>query len=246
MDLTLVLTTLLLGLAGSVHCVAMCSAPSAAAVRACGGGGTATREVWSAFHLGRLLGYALAGAVAAASVGALERFSATVPVLRPLWTLLHVGALALGAWLLITGRQPAWMERLGSTPTASARLPGGWQRMQGPARSGLAGLAWVAWPCGLLQSALVVAALANSPAGGAAAMAAFALASAPALGLAPWLWWRWQGADRQSGRGTAAAGPRAARVNAWAVRIAGALLFGFSAWAMGHDLIREAALWCVS
>lgn len=242
MDLTLVLTTLLLGLAGSVHCVAMCSAPSAAAVRACTSGGASARDVWSAFHLGRLLGYAVAGGVAAASVGALERFSATVPVLRPLWTLLHVAALALGAWLLITGRQPAWMERMGSTPAASPRLGGGWQRMHGPAKGALAGLAWVAWPCGLLQSALVVAALANTPAGGAAAMVAFALASAPALGLAPWLWLRWQAADRPGAGG----GLHAARIHAWAVRIAGALLFGFSAWAMGHDLIREAVLWCVS
>ncbi|WP_374676376.1 sulfite exporter TauE/SafE family protein [Ideonella sp.] len=244
MDLALAFTTLLLGLAGSVHCVAMCSAPSAAAVRACSGGARGSTHAWTGFHVGRLLGYAAAGAVAAASVGALETFSAAAPVLRPVWTLLHVAALALGAWLLVTGRQPAWLERVGRAPAAARPDAAGWQRMQGPVKAAAAGVAWAAWPCGLLQSALVVAALANTPAGGALAMGAFGLASAPALGLAPWLWMRWQSGGGVAGQ--AALSLDAARVNAWAIRVAGALLVGASAWAMGHDLITDAVLWCVS
>jgi len=242
-DLALAFTTFLLGLAGSVHCVAMCSAPSSAAVRACASGANAGTPAWTGFHVGRLLSYAVAGGVAAASVGALEKFSAVAPVLRPLWTLLHVAALALGAWLMITGRQPAWLERVGRVPPTPPSAAGGWQRMQGPVKAGVAGLAWAAWPCGLLQSALVVAALANSPTGGALAMGSFALASAPALGLAPWLWMRWQGGGGAVG---ASLSLDASRVNAWAIRIAGGLLVGASAWAMGHDLISEAVLWCVS
>ena len=108
MNFALLFTALLLGLAGSVHCVAMCGAPSAAAIRACRG---APREAWSAFHLARLAGYAAAGAVAAASVGAVAQWSSWSPALRPVWTLLHVAALALGLWLLIRGRQPEWLER---------------------------------------------------------------------------------------------------------------------------------------
>jgi len=239
-DLALAFTALLLGLAGSVHCIAMCAAPSAAAVRACAGTGHG-RDAWPAFHVGRLLGYALAGAVAAASVGALARWSAWSPALRPLWTLLHIAALALGLWLLVRGRQPEWLERVGrGTRRSAAPARDGWQRLHGPVKAGAAGLAWAAWPCGLLQSALMVAALANGAAGGAMVMAVFAIASAPALGLAPWLWGRWA-----SGQG-ASAQMLSARVNGGAIRVAGVLLAAVSAWALGHDLIRQAIALCIS
>ena len=239
MDAALALTALLLGLAGSVHCLAMCGAPSAAAVHACSG--AQPRDGWTAFHAGRLIGYALAGAVAAASMGALARWSSWSPALRPLWTLLHMAALALGLWLLVRGRQPGWLERAGRGTQRTAALPGlGWQRVHGPAKAGAAGLAWVAWPCGLLQSALVVAALANTAAGGATVMAVFALVSAPALGLAPWLWGRWGSWQGASGQ------VLSARVNAGAVRLAGALLAAASVWALAHDLIRQAIAFCVS
>lgn len=240
MDFALAFTALLLGLAGSVHCVAMCGATSAAAVNACSNG-RARREAWSAFHLGRLAGYALAGAVAAGSVGAIERWGALSPALRPIWTLLHVAALALGLWLLIRGRQPEWLERAGQgARRSSAMVEDGWQRVQGPGKAAITGLAWVAWPCGLLQSALVVAALANSAPGGALVMGLFATASAPALGLAPWLWGRLAAARGQDGA------VLSARVSILAVRAAGALLAGASIWALGHDLITQAIAWCVS
>ncbi|WP_374569204.1 sulfite exporter TauE/SafE family protein [Ideonella sp.] len=234
MTAALALTALLMGLAGSLHCAAMCGAPSMAAVRACGG---SARNAWSAFHLGRLAGYALAGAVAAASVAALSHWSQLSPALRPLWALLHVAALALGLWLLIRGRQPDWLERAGRGAQRAAQPDAqGWQRMTGPAKAGGVGLAWVAWPCGLLQSALVVAALANNAAGGAAVMAVFAIASAPALGVAPWLWSRWATANGQV---------LSAGVQAGAIRLAGALLAAASVWALGHDVIRQIAIYCV-
>jgi len=231
----LALTALLMGLAGSFHCLAMCSAPSAAGVRACGG---SPRAGWLAFHGGRLIGYALAGGIAAASVGAVARWSELSPALRPLWAVLHVAALALGLWLLVRGRQPEWLERAGRSPRQPAKPDArGWQRMSGPARAGGLGLAWVAWPCGLLQSALVVAALANDAAGGATVMLVFALASAPALGVVPWLWARWRTTSGRSLSVSAQAG---------AIRLAGALLAGASAWALGHDLIRRLVAFCAA
>ena len=57
-----------------------------------------------------------------------------------------------------------------------------------PARAGLVGACWTAMPCGLLQSALLVAALASGALPGAAVMAAFALASTLGLWLAQGLW----------------------------------------------------------
>lgn len=230
----LALTALLMGLAGAAHCLAMCAAPSAAGVRACGG---TPRVGWLAFHGGRILGYMLAGGLAAASVGAVSRWSELSPALRPVWAVAHVAALALGLWLLVRGRQPAWLERLGrSAPVPTRPDAQGWQRMRGPVKAGGLGLAWVAWPCGLLQSALVVAALANDAIGGATVMLVFALVSAPALGVAPWLWARW---SATSGR-TLSAG-----VQAGAIRLAGALLAGASAWALGHDALGRLVAYCI-
>jgi sulfite exporter TauE/SafE len=225
-DVALALSALMLGLAGAPHCAVMCGAACGSVIRP---GHTGT---WIGFHLARLTGYAFAGAAAASSVGALSIWSQYTPALRPLWTLAHAAALMLGLWLLWRGRQPAWMENLGRSAQWAAPQAGGWQLMRGPGRAAAAGVLWVAWPCGLLQSALVIAALANTASGGALTMAAFALASAVGLAAAPWLWWRL--------RGTAVAGSAAA----WAVRASGLLLAGASGWALGHGLWEQLANYC--
>src|SRR5574337_412469 len=168
--------------------------------------------------------------LAAASVGALGAIGQAVAALRPLWTLVHVAALGLGVFLVWQGRQPAWMANVGSTRTPPAAA--GWQALRGPTRRVAAGLAWAAWPCGLLQSALLVAALAGSPWQGAAVMATFAAASAAGLVLGPALWWR-----LGRGRDGAAAGTAA-------VRLAGLMLALASAWALGHGLWMRMAAWC--
>jgi uncharacterized protein len=196
---------------------------------------------WLGFHLGRLAGYAAAGAVAAASVDVLARLGAWSPALRPLWVLAHMAGLGLGLWLLWKGRQPIWLDRLGREDhhAATAESAGGtWQRVRGPVRSAATGSLWFAWPCGLLQSALLVAALANGPAGGAAVMAVFALGSAPALGLAPWLFRRWT--DRQVRHRTQE------KFTVLVVRLSGAALAAASLWALGHDVFSRFMAWCVS
>jgi sulfite exporter TauE/SafE len=236
MDLALFLSALMLGAAGAPHCAAMCGPASASLLRGCSQRSPHASTL--AFHGARLVGYAAAGAVAASSVGLLSQLGQLSPVLRPLWTLLHCAALGLGLWLLWQGRQPAWLENLGRGTSRIAPQqagPGGWQRMQGPARAAGAGSLWVAWPCGLLQSALVVAALANTAWGGAAVMAGFAAASAAGLTLAPWAFARLAGG-----------GGAALQVNSWAVRIAGAALAAASAWALGHDLIQRVVSYCIA
>ncbi len=47
-----------------------------------------------------MLGYAAGGAAVAAGVGGFAALGVAAPWLRPLWTLVHVGAIALGLWLL--------------------------------------------------------------------------------------------------------------------------------------------------
>jgi len=236
----LVLSAVLMGLAGTPHCLAMCGAACTAA----SGGGQPGRL--ALLHAGRLLSYAVAGAIAAASVGLLASLGQAVTVLRPLWTLVHAAALVLGLYLLWQGRQPAWMEGLGRHRGAEqvVNLPerGAWRRLAGPARSGGLGLAWAAWPCGLLQSALLVAALANTPAQGAAVMGAFGLASAIGLVGGPMLWRRVLGAG-SGATGAALVAPGAAT---WAVRLAGLALAGASAWALGHGVWMRVAAWCFS
>ncbi len=232
MDQALILSAVLMGLAGTPHCLAMCGAACAAAT----GGGQGSRLL--GFHAGRLLAYAAAGAVAAASVGSLAALGQAVGALRPLWTLVHMAALGLGLYLVWHGRQPGWMERLGSVRAKVVQHRPGerWQLVRGPARSAGLGLAWVAWPCGLLQSALLVAALANSPATGALVMAGFAAASAAGLVLGPALWWRIGGGRA----GAAIVSPAAA------VRLAGVALALASAWALGHGLWMRVIAWCLN
>lgn len=204
----LVLSTSLMGLAAIPHCALMCGAPCAALA-------PAGRQQLG-FQTLRLLSYATAGALAAASVGWLRESVQLTQTLRPLWTLIHVGLLALGLWLLVAAQLPAWLGRWGRKPGASKRW--GWT----------AGALWGAWPCGLLQAALLVAALADHPLGGAAAMAAFALVSGPGLLWAP-LWLKRL---------------RGGREGTLPIRLAGAALVAAALFALGHGLWARFVEWC--
>lgn len=216
----------LMGLAGLPHCVAMCAAPCAALTR---GDGSAQ----AAFQMARVAGYAAAGAAAALGVGALREALAWSPLLRPLWTLLHLLGLAFGAWMLWHGRWPALLQRRVAAPPVAAN---GWQRIALPLRSSAAGALWIAWPCALSQAALLVAALGSTPQQGAAAMAAFAIASSPALWLGPAL----VRGLRARSNGAFALGANAA----WPVRLAGACIVLGSTWALGHGLWQRVAALC--
>lgn len=224
MDLPLVLAGALLGLGGSPHCATMCGAPCAALTA----GGR--RDAWR-FHAARVVSYSAGGALVAASVSALGSAREWMPAMRALWVLLHAAMLAFGLYLLITGRQPAWRSAV--VPLAAAAGGPRWQPIHGPGgpqrQRWLAGLAWVAWPCGLLHSALLSAALANGPAGGAAVMAAFAIATVPAL---------WAGSALLQRLGAA--------TQRRAVRAAGGVVAAASLWALGHGVWERAIAWCLS
>lgn len=241
MQTALILAGLAMGVAASPHCVVMCGAPCAALTSGC-------RRSTSGFHVGRLLGYMAGGAVAAGSVSLLAAWSQSAPALRPLWMLLHLALFALGAWWLLTGRQPDFMKRGGAVPAvANGLVPVSFARSrQRTWRAWLAGAAWVAWPCGALQAALLLSALANSPQGGALVMAAFAIGSMPALAMAPWVWSRWQalrGAASSNSAATSAA-TSAAEVATLGFRVAGASLLLASGWVLTHGLWQRFAAWC--
>jgi sulfite exporter TauE/SafE len=227
MDAALAAAAALMGLAGGPHCAAMCGAACnfgarVGAVRGLRRGSSAL----AALHAGRVVGYSAMGAVVATGVNGLGAFSDAAPMLRPLWAIVHVAAVLLGAWLLAFGRAPAWLSaaqpRLSALGQAQpVRI---FRTLPAPARAGLLGVAWVVVPCGLLQSALLVAALASNAAAGAAVMATFGLASTLGLSLAQILWSRLR--DRTTG----------SHLAEWPVRAAGALLAGASLLALWHGL----------
>ncbi|OWQ91555.1 hypothetical protein CDN99_10460 [Roseateles aquatilis] len=235
----------LMGAAGSLHCAAMCAAPCAAV-------SGASRAGVAAFQMGRLIGYGAGGGAVAMSVGGLLRWEAAAGWLRPLWLALHLAMLAMGLYLMWRAEQPRWFTRWWAARTTiwnrapAAALSGGGTAWSVPTRSagaGIAGLAWLAWPCGLLQSALMVAALADGPWQGAAVMAAFGLGSAPGLLAGPWLLGRLGQAGRpvRPGVGEGARGGRGLR---WATRLSGALLTAGAAWALGHGLWAQVRAYC--
>ena len=233
MQTGLAMAALLMGLAGGPHCVAMCGAASAAVIRivplpASGraAGGMAL-PAQAAFHLGRIASYAAAGAMAAASVDSLAQAGTQVAALRPLWMLLHVFVFAWGAVLAVAGRQPVWAQRIGRT------LEGRLRPLAGSSPLGMlaTGALWVAMPCGLLYSALLVASLSGGALEGAFSMALFAIGSSISLGLAP-----------SALRKLQALGNKARKD--WGTRIAGGLLALTAAWALWMDLADRISEWC--
>ena len=224
MQSSLALTALLMGLAGGPHCVAMCGAACAGVAQA---SGEHRQRALGLFQLGRLLGYALLGALAAASVQGLGWLTVHSAALRPAWGLLHVAAMGLGLWLIVYARQPVWLDQ------SARRL---WSRVRGfNARWGraapvLVGGLWALMPCGLLYSAVMVAALTSHPADGATTMAWFAAGSSVSLWAGPWLLLKMQSVGDGS----------------WGVRLAGLALIATSAWALWMGLAHDQAPWCLA
>ncbi|MDR0479376.1 MAG: sulfite exporter TauE/SafE family protein [Burkholderiaceae bacterium] len=222
MNTSLALTALLMGLWGGPHCIAMCGA-------ACAGIGQVaaprTRAALLLFQIGRLIGYGLLGLLAAASMQGLGWLSVHAAALRPVWIMIHAAAIVIGLTLLILGRQPLWLE------SGTRRV---WMRLRaGVGRWGLAapltiGVAWALLPCGMLYSAVMVAALSGRAVEGAAVMLVFAIGSGITLWLGPWLLLRF---------GINAGG-------IWGMRLAGLALTITAGWGLWMGLMHGQAPWC--
>ena len=202
MLISLITTALLMGLAGIPHCAAMCATPCAVA--------TPNGLPVSAL-LGRTLGYALVGALAAGATATLASWARFSLVLQPFWVMLLAASALLGAWMLIRGEMPLVLQSQGLTAYRALQ-----RRMNSPQwltrhprlasiLPAVLGAAWAALPCGLLYGAVTVAALASSAWQGACVMAAFSLPGAVAL----WWWPRqlkvWQARSGAHDGGTVAA-----------------------------------------
>ena len=235
MQTSLAVTGLLMGLAGGPHCIAMCGAACAGIGRSAGGRDSSA--MW-AFQFGRLVGYSALGGVAAASMQGLGWLSVHSAALRPVWTLFHVAAAFLGLMLIWQARQPIWLEASARKVWRWARTIAGGQNLasssglgQGSGRASLLlGILWALLPCGLLYSALLVAAMSNNAFEGSAVMALFAIGSGASLMAGPWLWLRLRTRWKAD----------------WAIRLAGVALFASSALALWMGLVQNLAPWCVT
>ena len=228
MQSSLALTALLMGLAGGPHCVAMCGAACAGISQAAGP--HKNSALWI-FQIGRVVGYAALGALAAASLQGLGWLTVQSAALRPVWSLFHVAALILGLMLLLQARQPVWLENTARAVWARTRS---FAANQGRGAPLVLGVLWALLPCGLLYSALLVAALAGDPAGGAMVMGLFAIGTSVTMVVGPWLFLRLNGAPGRLGSGQ------------WGVRLAGAALAASSGWALWMALAHNTAPWCAT
>lgn len=183
----LIVTAMLMGLGGVPHCAAMCGLACAAAL---------PKGVPLLTLLGRALGYATLGAVAAGSAGWISQWGREVAFLKPLWAMALLSCCLLGVWIGLTGSMPAQFDGLGQalftrlrTRLSKGRAPAASQAGRpAPVLDLLAGLLWAVLPCGLLYAAVMVAALAASPWEGAVVMLAFAAPSGLGVWAAPRVW----------------------------------------------------------
>jgi len=213
-----------MGLVGGPHCIAMCGAACAGIGQAAGT--RSTSAMWT-FQLGRVVGYSGLGALAAASVQGLGWLTVQSSALRPVWSMFHVAVIVLGLLLMWNAQQPVWMEQAGKALWRKVR---GLVSNKGAGAPLLIGAVWTFLPCGLLYSALLVAALAGGPLEGAMVMALFAMGTSVSMMLGPWLWLRLRGN----------------RNGDWGVRLAGLALAMSSGWALWMALAHDTAPWCTT
>lgn len=191
-------TALTVGLLGGVHCIAMCGGVVGAYTLT-----RATKPPLQAlllFNLGRILSYAMAGALA----GGVSASGIAAAKLLPLQTMLFIAAngLLILMGLYLAGRSAI----LPQLERAGARL---WPLMRAmmrripdtrtPGRQFAAGMAWGWTPCGLVYSMLTLALLSGSAFNGALVMAAFGAGTLPNLLGASWLMTRFRMQLRQPG-----------------------------------------------
>lgn len=228
MQTSLAVTALLMGVVGGPHCVAMCGAACAGIGQAAG---PRKQSALLLFQVGRVVGYSVLGGLAAASMQGLGWLTVQSAALRPVWSLFHVAALMLGMVLLVQARQPMWLESGARKVWAQARTFAGTWRGGAPL---VLGSLWALLPCGLLYSALMVAALAGSVGAGALVMALFAVGTSVTMLLGPLLWLRLRASPIRPGSGQ------------WGVRLAGAALAASSGWALWMAVAHNAAPWCMT
>ena len=172
---------LLAGLLGSAHCLGMCAGISglfgvSAEVRSL----RRQLPMAVAYNSGRVLTYALLGAIVAGFGGALVDSRPTLA--RPILLITGTVITLIGLQVAFNWRLLNPVERMGAVlwrklaPIARHFVP----VTSVPRALGL-GLLWGWLPCGLVYSVLLIAATSVAPVDGAAIMVAFGIGTMPAM-----------------------------------------------------------------
>ena len=180
-DASIWLPAFLLGLMGSAHCIGMCGGIGAALGAA---RGQPSLRFSLAYNIGRVLSYALLGAVIGGAADLISQ-----PLLQWLpqgarWLRVFAGLMVVAMGFYVAGwwRGLAQLERIGALvwrrvrPLTKSLLP--------PRSAGAAltlGALWGLLPCGLVYSSLTWALLNADAARGAQWMAAFGCGTLPAM-----------------------------------------------------------------
>lgn len=175
MQMTDLLAAIGLGLAGAGHCIGMCGG-IAVALRPTP---NASSLMPLAYHLGRIVGYALLGGLIGSAAGAIELASWTIALRYLAGGLL----IAMGLSVLNIWRGISWIERAGGVlwrklqPLTKPLLP-----PKHLPQGLLLGMFWGFMPCGLIYSALAWSASAGQSAiDSALLMLLFGLGTVPAM-----------------------------------------------------------------
>jgi len=174
------------GLFGSTHCIAMCGA-IVVLFESDGTHQEKSRRFWHriSYNTGRLSFYLLLGAVAGASGALLSKVTGVTTGLMILRLLAAILVIAIGLNLMFNWNITRFLEQSGAglwrklSPQLRHFLP-----VSTPGRALGAGFLWGALPCGLVYSAVAMAATSGTVIGGALVMLAFWLGTVPALLLA--------------------------------------------------------------
>jgi len=172
------------GVAGSVHCLAMCGGLSGALGMRARQRGVSPQKSFmyaAASQLGRLSSYALAGGLCGAFGGFFTQAFALTPLIQMLRMAAGLLLIALALKILLQWNLLRWLERAGGLfwqriAPFSQRISGG-----GLKQSLLLGALWGWLPCGLVYSMLVFAAFSGRSLSGAGILLAFGVGTLPTM-----------------------------------------------------------------
>lgn len=184
------LALLLIGLLGAPHCAAMCGG----LVGALSASAQARWNLHLAYNGGRIVSYAVGGALAGSVGEAGIALAGTFPLRNALYLLANLMLIAMGLHLAGATRILGMVENAGQhlwryvQPFSRRFLPARRATQAFPL-----GLLWGWLPCGLVYSALATALVSGSMCQGASLMLAFGVGTLPNLLLAGMLASRLQG-----------------------------------------------------
>lgn len=169
------------GFFGSAHCLGMCGGIAGLfAVKLEVASLSKRLHLGLVYNLGRVLSYAVLGFVVAGISGTLASF---IPVLAgPVRLLSGLLIVLVGVQLAFNWKPLAWLERGGAriwqgiAPSARGLLPA-----DTVTKAVALGFVWGWLPCGLVYSALLIAATSGEALNGALVMTAFGLGTLPAM-----------------------------------------------------------------